>query len=577
MAKVRSGARDGGRQPRPIGVTSDQMPSIGPEVPPLSTSSTRGRLVYLGMLGTFAFLAGGFWDIAWHIDIGRDTFWSPPHLLLYLGISLIALVPIVALAIDRGSAPSGSARGRSMHPGMMVAGLGGLMALTAGPVDEFWHQMFGLDVTIWSPPHLQLIIGVVLAQLGLIATWVVEANHKNPARLVGTPVPFDFGQMSIGMILGFGLWLILLLSLITEYVFLFPMFDLAYHPIVLSALVGMALFGGARATGFAWGATAVAIAASVVLLVMLGFLVLLGRSTPLQTVILPAALVVDLLWTRRGQSSRLSAIAIPAVVSTTVLLASQLDYLRADALMPWPTDRLWVMPVAIVAGVLGAFVGSAIGWALRPVSTSGHANRTRHGPVGTTATSIALAFIMLGGTPATALAHPGHGEPVVDFMVPEGMSFVGRPTQFVVRIFSEDPVDPNSLEVRVGRAGQSQVLYPSPTEETGTYVGYVALPDRGLWSVRIRFEDGFGDRWVGWNSIRAATDATQRVSAVSRTMVQIQPDRTRALSDQEWLGFAVGHVVVTLWIVALLAGSIVALRKAASDGIALRDRFVSSG
>src|ERR1700731_3890225 len=27
---------------------------------------------------------GGYWDISWHISIGRDTFWTPAHMMVYL-------------------------------------------------------------------------------------------------------------------------------------------------------------------------------------------------------------------------------------------------------------------------------------------------------------------------------------------------------------------------------------------------------------------------------------------------------------------------------------------------------------
>src|SRR5262245_34433866 len=30
-------------------------------------------------------LAGVLWDISWHRSIGRDTFWTPAHLAIYLG------------------------------------------------------------------------------------------------------------------------------------------------------------------------------------------------------------------------------------------------------------------------------------------------------------------------------------------------------------------------------------------------------------------------------------------------------------------------------------------------------------
>ena len=45
-------------------------------------------------LGSLAGLLGVYWDIAWHIDIGRDSFFTLPHNFIYafmtivLGVSL---------------------------------------------------------------------------------------------------------------------------------------------------------------------------------------------------------------------------------------------------------------------------------------------------------------------------------------------------------------------------------------------------------------------------------------------------------------------------------------------------------
>jgi hypothetical protein len=38
------------------------------------------------------------------------------------------------------------------------------MAVTvlAAPIDDLWHRLFGIDVTLWSPPHLMGILGVVI-------------------------------------------------------------------------------------------------------------------------------------------------------------------------------------------------------------------------------------------------------------------------------------------------------------------------------------------------------------------------------------------------------------------------------
>ena len=33
-------------------------------------------------------VVGVIWDISWHRSIGRDTFWTPAHLAIYLGGAL---------------------------------------------------------------------------------------------------------------------------------------------------------------------------------------------------------------------------------------------------------------------------------------------------------------------------------------------------------------------------------------------------------------------------------------------------------------------------------------------------------
>lgn len=79
------------------GATPDNTPEPGRVDGPAFTADGRLRLpatrhlssemVMLG--GVLLFLIGGTWDVSWHIVAGRETFWSPPHLVLYAGILLI--------------------------------------------------------------------------------------------------------------------------------------------------------------------------------------------------------------------------------------------------------------------------------------------------------------------------------------------------------------------------------------------------------------------------------------------------------------------------------------------------------
>src|SRR5579862_3257420 len=37
------------------------------------------------VVGAVSIVVGVIWDISWHRTIGRDTFWTPAHLAIYLG------------------------------------------------------------------------------------------------------------------------------------------------------------------------------------------------------------------------------------------------------------------------------------------------------------------------------------------------------------------------------------------------------------------------------------------------------------------------------------------------------------
>ena len=41
--------------------------------------------VWLAVAAACVALVGAVWDVSWHRTLGRDTFWSAPHLLLYAG------------------------------------------------------------------------------------------------------------------------------------------------------------------------------------------------------------------------------------------------------------------------------------------------------------------------------------------------------------------------------------------------------------------------------------------------------------------------------------------------------------
>jgi hypothetical protein len=112
------------------------------------------------------------WDIQWHVLIGRDTFWIAPHLMTYAGVTVVALVSFGVLGWDtlRGGPPGPTLRvaGLAGTRGFHLAAWGIGLTVLAAPIDDLWHRLFGIDVTLWSPPHLLGILGGVVNSGGCL-------------------------------------------------------------------------------------------------------------------------------------------------------------------------------------------------------------------------------------------------------------------------------------------------------------------------------------------------------------------------------------------------------------------------
>jgi hypothetical protein len=128
---------------------------------------------------------GGYWDIAWHRSIGRDTFWTPPHLAIYACGVLAGLVSsYLIFAATFASTPSlrqASARiwGLSGPLGAFACAWGALAMLVSAPFDDWWHGAYGLDVRIISPPHMVLAGGFFAIELGAIMLLLASMNRAD--------------------------------------------------------------------------------------------------------------------------------------------------------------------------------------------------------------------------------------------------------------------------------------------------------------------------------------------------------------------------------------------------------------
>ena len=129
-------------------------------------------------------MIGVYWDISWHMSIGRDTFWTPAHLLIQAG-GLVAGLTSGYVALRTTFGADAAARDASVTFWGFRAPLGAWVCIwgcfamvTSAPFDNWWHDAYGLDVRIISPPHTVLALGI-----GALLLSVASQNRDaEPAR-----------------------------------------------------------------------------------------------------------------------------------------------------------------------------------------------------------------------------------------------------------------------------------------------------------------------------------------------------------------------------------------------------------
>src|SRR5215813_1638170 len=123
-------------------------------------------LVWANVIASVCIATGLYWDISWHETIGRDSFWTAAHLLIQFGAILAAFGSawVIMCTTFGGDA---EARANSVKVlgfrgplGAFISAWGGGAMLTSAPFDNWWHEAYGLDVKIISPPHVLLAIGI---------------------------------------------------------------------------------------------------------------------------------------------------------------------------------------------------------------------------------------------------------------------------------------------------------------------------------------------------------------------------------------------------------------------------------
>ncbi len=368
-------------------------------VAPAGASLALGRAALWVLIAAKVVTSWGVqWDIQWHVAIGRDSFWIAPHLMTYAGVTAMVLVSFGMIAwttlhpgANRGAATVrvlGLAATRGFH----LAAWGIALTVLAAPIDDLWHRLFGLDVTLWSPPHLLGLFGAAINTLGcfLIAPEVYPApSRARFAALVLT-----------GTLLFIGIHFALQPTF--RFAYVYGGFAVHGYAMLASLLVPLAFVTTARLTGNRW-------APAFVLIVMVAFglagleiaragfeilqpvsviaeEIVKDPTSPIAVVtaiarangttpgvtaglaqligLVPVAAMV-LVDPRRRPIAATVAYALVLFVVMSVRLASLPAF---EPRMPGAGDTLAALAVTLIAGLAGGFVADRLAGSLDPAA-----------------------------------------------------------------------------------------------------------------------------------------------------------------------------------------------------------------
>ncbi|HVG10036.1 MAG TPA: hypothetical protein VNM67_20205 [Thermoanaerobaculia bacterium] len=270
------------------------------------------------LVGSTSIVLGILWDISWHMTIGRDTFWTPAHMAIYLG-GVLAGICGGWLALKTTFAGTPEERGVAVRfwgfrapLGAWVAIWGALAMLTSAPFDDWWHNAYGLDVEILSPPHTVLAAGMIAIQLGAMLLVLAPQNRAADSAHGAR------GARGLGLafLYAAGAVLSMLTILLTEYSYpnvqhaaFFYKVSCGVYPVLLVA--------AARASRLRWAATLTAAFYMLITLAMVWILPLFPAQpmlgpieNPVDHMVPPGfplllivpALAVDWILQRRGKN-----------------------------------------------------------------------------------------------------------------------------------------------------------------------------------------------------------------------------------------------------------------------------------
>jgi hypothetical protein len=435
--------------------------------------------VAIGMALFGLLVAGqGFYsDVSWHIALGRDEeLLTAPHAGILLGLVMILGGAVLGTVVATFDGIDGIRLGalripRSLLP-LWALGLG---AVAGFPLDEVWHLAYGVDVTMWSPTHMLMILGATFTGL---AAWLILAE----SGVRPTDGPWARGAH---VVCG---WLTVqgLLAPQGEFTFGVPQFSLLFAPILVCLAAGLGLVAFRLVHGPWWTAGLVVVNFGIQVTGFLDFGSEDGGpvDTRFGATFLLSALVVEVVARVAGTERRTRFAVLSGLGIGTLGLAGEWIW-NQGAWQPW---RAALLPEAAVLGIVAAVGAAVLGTAFaRAIERDGTA-----APVpGRLLALAALACVVVVLVP---MRRPT-GDVVADVRLSatdERLGNAGEGFAFVTATLTPADAadDAYWFQATSWQGGGLVLAEMRPTGNAGEYRSAEPVPVDGLWKSLLRLHRG---------------------------------------------------------------------------------------
>jgi hypothetical protein len=371
--------------------------------------------VWASVVSMSCIVVGLYWDISFHLTVGRDTFWTPAHILIQLG-GITGGVSGSYLILSTTLRRASPLRDRAIGVwgfrgpfGAFLATWGAATMVVSAPFDDWWHGAYGLDVKVLSPPHMVLLLGILAVATGGVLCVVATLNTAGPAA-TGDAAGALRSRLS---------WILLAVGAEILVLTMTAIFEGTRTPALhhsgsyraVAVVAPLVILAFARASGRRWAATAVAAGYTAFMVAMLWVFPLVPAEPKLGPVyqvithyipiqfpllVIAPAIAIDLVRVRIAERARWQQAIVLAGVFLATLVAFEWPF---ASFLSSPASRTWVfgthyhpyamspdalevrgelarqsagafaagMAQALVVAVIASWVGLVVGDALRRV------------------------------------------------------------------------------------------------------------------------------------------------------------------------------------------------------------------